>query len=57
VLGDSFALATADHLGATLLVGGDDDYDESWTYQSSGSATARDDQGTATAIMNIDYWT
>lgn len=28
-LGDSFALATADHLDASLLVGGDDDYDES----------------------------
>ncbi|MCU4744183.1 type II toxin-antitoxin system VapC family toxin [Natronoglomus mannanivorans] len=27
-LGDSFALATADHLDATLLIGGDDDYDE-----------------------------
>jgi len=27
-LGDSFALATADHIDATLLVGGDDDYDE-----------------------------
>lgn len=27
-LGDSFALATADRLDATLLVGGDDDYDE-----------------------------
>jgi len=27
-LGDSFALATADHVDATLLVGGDDDYDE-----------------------------
>lgn len=27
-LGDSFALATADHVEATLLVGGDDDYDE-----------------------------
>lgn len=27
-LDDSFALATADHIGATLLVGGDDDYDE-----------------------------
>lgn len=27
-LGDSFALATADRVAATLLVGGDDDYDE-----------------------------
>lgn len=27
-LGDSFALATAAHADATLLVGGDDDYDE-----------------------------
>lgn len=27
-LGDSFALATADTLEATLVVGGDDDYDE-----------------------------
>jgi len=27
-LGDSFALATAEHATATLLVGGDDDYDE-----------------------------
>jgi predicted nucleic acid-binding protein len=27
-LGDSFALATAEHVEATLLVGGDDDYDE-----------------------------
>ncbi|ODR80836.1 twitching motility protein PilT [Haladaptatus sp. W1] len=27
-LGDSFALATATHLDAMLLVGGDDDYDE-----------------------------
>ncbi|MYL17233.1 PIN domain-containing protein [Halorubrum terrestre] len=27
-LGDSFALATAEHVGATLLVGGDDDYDD-----------------------------
>ena len=27
-LGDSFALATAEHVDATLLVGGDDDYDE-----------------------------
>lgn len=27
-LGDSFALATAEHIGATLLVGADDDYDE-----------------------------
>lgn len=27
-LGDAFALATADRVGATLLVGGDDDYDE-----------------------------
>jgi predicted nucleic acid-binding protein len=27
-LGDAFALATADDLDATLLVGGDDDYDE-----------------------------
>lgn len=27
-LGDSFALATAEDLGATLLVGGDDDYDD-----------------------------
>lgn len=27
-LGDSFALATATHVDATLLVGGDDDYDE-----------------------------
>ncbi|ARS90829.1 PIN domain-containing protein [Natrarchaeobaculum aegyptiacum] len=27
-LGDSFALATADTLGAMLIVGGDDDYDE-----------------------------
>jgi predicted nucleic acid-binding protein len=27
-LGDSFALATADHVDGTLLVGGDDDYDE-----------------------------
>jgi uncharacterized protein with PIN domain len=26
-LGDSFAFATAEHVGATLLVGGDDDYD------------------------------
>ncbi|WP_436931519.1 PIN domain-containing protein [Halosimplex halobium] len=26
-LGDSFALATAEHVGATLLVDGDDDYD------------------------------
>ncbi|RJX42350.1 type II toxin-antitoxin system VapC family toxin [Halonotius aquaticus] len=26
-LGDAFALATADHLDATLLVGADDDYD------------------------------
>lgn len=26
-LGDSFALATADYVDATLLVGGDDDYD------------------------------
>lgn len=26
-LGDSFALATAEHVEATLLVGGDDDYD------------------------------
>ncbi|QWC20531.1 PIN domain-containing protein [Halorubrum sp. 2020YC2] len=26
-LGDAFALATADRAGATLLVGGDDDYD------------------------------
>lgn len=27
-LGDSFALATAEHIGATLLVGADDDYDD-----------------------------
>jgi predicted nucleic acid-binding protein len=27
-LGDSFALATAEHMEATLLVGADDDYDE-----------------------------
>ena len=27
-LGDSFALATADDVDATLLVGGDDDYDD-----------------------------
>jgi len=27
-LGDSFAVATAEHLEATLLIGGDDDYDE-----------------------------
>jgi len=27
-LGDSFALATAEHVDATLLVGGDDDYDD-----------------------------
>jgi len=27
-LGDSFALATAEHVGGTLLVGGDDDYDD-----------------------------
>jgi predicted nucleic acid-binding protein len=27
-LGDSFALATAEEVAATLLVGGDDDYDE-----------------------------
>jgi predicted nucleic acid-binding protein len=27
-LGDAFALATADDLDATLLVGGDDDYDD-----------------------------
>jgi predicted nucleic acid-binding protein len=27
-LGDSFALATAEKVEATLLVGGDDDYDE-----------------------------
>ena len=27
-LGDSFALATAEHAEATLLVGGDDDYDD-----------------------------
>jgi len=27
-LGDSFALATAEDVEATLLVGGDDDYDE-----------------------------
>lgn len=27
-LGDSFALATAEALGATLLAGGDDDYDD-----------------------------
>ena len=27
-LGDAFALATADDVGATLLIGGDDDYDE-----------------------------
>jgi len=27
-LGDSFALATAENVEATLLVGGDDDYDE-----------------------------
>ncbi len=27
-LGDSFALATAAHVDGTLLVGGDDDYDE-----------------------------
>jgi len=27
-LGDAFALATAGHLDATLLVGGDDDYDD-----------------------------
>lgn len=27
-LGDSFALATAEHVEATLLAGGDDDYDE-----------------------------
>ncbi|QGX94801.1 type II toxin-antitoxin system VapC family toxin [Haloplanus rallus] len=27
-LGDAFALATAEHIEATLLVGGDDDYDE-----------------------------
>jgi uncharacterized protein with PIN domain len=27
-LGDSFALATAEYVDATLLVGGDDDYDE-----------------------------
>lgn len=27
-LGDSFALATANHVGATLLVGADDDYDD-----------------------------
>ena len=27
-LGDSFALATAEHVEATLLVGGDDDYDD-----------------------------
>ena len=27
-LGDSFALATADHIGGTLLVGGDTDYDD-----------------------------
>ena len=27
-LGDSFALATAEHVEGTLLVGGDDDYDE-----------------------------
>ncbi|AHG01960.1 twitching motility protein PilT (plasmid) [Halostagnicola larsenii XH-48] len=27
-LGDSFALATAEHIGGTLLVGGDDDYEE-----------------------------
>ncbi len=27
-LGDSFALATAEHVEATLLIGGDDDYDE-----------------------------
>ena len=27
-LGDSFALATAEHAEATLLIGGDDDYDE-----------------------------
>jgi hypothetical protein len=26
-LGDSFALATAEHMEATLLVGADDDYD------------------------------
>jgi len=27
-LGDSFAVATAEHVEATLLAGGDDDYDE-----------------------------
>ncbi|OYR74211.1 PIN domain-containing protein [Halorubrum ezzemoulense] len=27
-LGDSFALATAEHVDATLFVGGDDDYDD-----------------------------
>jgi uncharacterized protein with PIN domain len=27
-LGDSFALATAEHVEAALLIGGDDDYDE-----------------------------
>ncbi|WP_053770382.1 type II toxin-antitoxin system VapC family toxin [Halorubrum tropicale] len=27
-LGDAYALATADRLGATLLIGGDDDYNE-----------------------------
>jgi predicted nucleic acid-binding protein len=27
-LGDSFALATAEYIGATLLVGADDDYDK-----------------------------
>lgn len=27
-LGDAFALATAQHTDATLLIGGDDDYDE-----------------------------
>ncbi|SEA39898.1 Predicted nucleic acid-binding protein, contains PIN domain [Haloplanus vescus] len=27
-LGDAFALATAEHIEATLLIGGDDDYDD-----------------------------
>jgi uncharacterized protein with PIN domain len=27
-LGDSFALATAEHVDATLLIGGDEDYDQ-----------------------------
>ncbi len=27
-LGDSFALATAEHVDATLLIGGDEDYEQ-----------------------------